>query len=269
MTNKTNDQPIGILDSGVGGLSIWQEVVKELPHESILYLADTARCPYGSRSQEEITRFARQMVAFLIKKGVKLIVVGCNTITVTCLARLREEFPDIAIVGTVPVIKTAASLTTGPIGILSTKTTAQSTYQKELIQRFASGRQVVTVGTDELVPLVERGEVDGQLMKQVLTEVLAPFKKAQVLAIALGCSHFPFLKHAIQKEMGESVHVLDSGAAIARQVRRVLETNASLASGKASYTFYTTGDKQSFTAVIERLLPRVAISEGAIEEVVL
>ncbi len=265
MTN--NNLPIGILDSGMGGLSIWKEVAKQLPHESILYLADTKRCPYGSRPKDEITTFARQLVAFLVKRGVKLIVVGCNTITVTALDQLRHEFPTIPLVGTVPVIKTAVERTAGPIGILSTQATAKSMYQKELIQQFAAGRQVVSIGTDLLVPFVESGIVGGKELEAVLKEVLAPFKAAHAEAIALGCSHFPFLKEAIQSELGENVHILDSGAAIARQVQRVLTANNGLSDTAASYRFYTTGHAQLFREVGEKLITDGAMKKESVEAV--
>lgn len=243
------NKPIGILDSGVGGLTIWREIVRELPKESTVYIADSKNIPYGAKSSKEINRLARKLVQFLLKKDVKLIVVACNTITVTCLDRLRAEFPQIPIVGTVPVVKTAAEKTKkGKIGILSTVRTAKSRYQKNLIKKFAGDLEVLNLGTDKLVPLIEKGES----VDQVLENELSPFIN-QVDVLALGCTHFPLIKDKIQKILGPKVLVLDSGPAIARQVRRVLSNNNILSSSKADRFFFTTGDDKSFNKILKSL----------------
>src|SRR6266480_7134956 len=142
-----NNNPIGILDSGVGGLTVLQALVHELPHESAIYNGDSHNTPYGAKSEEEIYRLSKRLIEFLLKKEVKLIVIACNTITVTCLDKLRSEYPNVPIVGTVPVIKTAAEVSKNKrIGILSTTRTAQSTYQKRLIEEFANGCTVFNHG---------------------------------------------------------------------------------------------------------------------------
>ena len=129
---------IGVIDSGLGGLSIWRQIVKKLPKESTIYLADSKNCPYGSNSSEEIYQLSKKLVTFLVQKKVKLIVLACNTITVSCLDKLRKEFPKTPIIGTVPVIKTASEITkNNKIGVLSTARTARSKYQKKLIKTFA------------------------------------------------------------------------------------------------------------------------------------
>lgn len=237
-----NNRPIGILDSGIGGITIWKEVVKELPKESTIYIADSKNVPYGSKTPKEIHRLGRKLVHFLLKRDVKLIVVACNTVTVTSLDKLRKEFPQIPIVGTVPVVKTAAEKTKkGKIGILSTVRTAQSQYQKDLIKKFAKDLEVLNIGTDKLVPLIEKGEnVDS-----VLSEILKPFDSIDVLA--LGCTHFPLIEDKIKRTLGTRVLVLDSGPAIARQVGRVLVHNELLSNSKsASHYFYTTGDEKLY-----------------------
>ncbi len=251
-----NDQPIGILDSGVGGLSVWREIVKLLPNESTIYLADSLNCPYGTKKEEEIYKLAKGLISFLLEKKAKLIVVACNTITVTCLDKLRIDFPNTPIIGTVPVIKTAANVSKNKkIGVLSTERTAQSLYQKNLIDKFANGCKVVTVGTGKLVPYVETGEIDGKKVTEVVSKALKPFIENNVDAIALGCSHFPFLRNIIQKIVGEKVMVLDSSGAIARQTQRVLVANNSLSSPiNPNHLFYTTGDKKQFIKVYKKLL---------------
>lgn len=251
-----DNRPIGILDSGVGGLSIWREIILQLPHESTIYVGDSKNCPYGNRSIEEIYRLTKPLLEVLVQKKCKLIVIACNTITVHCLNRLRQDFPNIPIVGTVPVVKKAAEETKNKkVGVLSTQATTKSLYQKKLIEQFANDCEVTIVGTDKLVPLVEKGEINGTRLTKILEQELQPFIKEGVDVVALGCSHFPFLKDIIQDILGKNVLLLDSAGAIARQVNRVLtNNNQQKAEGKPSYKFYTTGDVGNFSLVAEKLL---------------
>lgn len=250
------NQAIGILDSGVGGLSIWQEIVKLVPNESTVYVADSKNCPYGTRSYDEINHLSSRLVRFLRQQQVKVIVLACNTITVSSLSYLRDRFASVAIVGTVPVVKTATERTVnGKIGILSTVTTAESVYQKELIAKFAKDKEVLNIGTDLLVPYVEKGEVKGERVRRVLEKILAPFRTAGIDVLALGCSHFPFLREEMQILLGSNILVLDSGAAIARQVIRVLTANNMLhASDPVGRSFYTTGNQKEFSDIATALV---------------
>ncbi len=239
-----NNNPIGILDSGLGGLTIWKEVASLLPQESTVYIADSKNTPYGEKSEDAIYNLSKKLIELLLTKQVKLIVIGCNTITVASLDKLRKDFPQIPIVGTVPVVKTAAERTkNNRIGILSTTHTAESQYQKELIQKFANHCVVFNHGTDTLVPFVERGELEGEDVTNELISVLLKFQQEHVDTIALGCTHFPFLREKMQHILGPTVTILDSGPAIARQVKRVLENNNAVAvEQQPEYSFYTTGD---------------------------
>ena len=250
-----DNRPIGVIDSGLGGLSVWQAIVEKLPHESTIYLADSKNCPYGTKTEEEIYSLAKRLGSFMLAKDVKLIVLACNTITVTSLEKLRKDFPNIPFIGIVPVIKTAAKQSKSKrIGILSTKVTAESPYQQSLIARFANDCQVTVVGTEKLVPFVESG--NHHLSKQVVEEELMPFIKAGVDTIALGCSHFPFLKDKIQEVIGKNVLLLDSSGAIARQVERVLQANQAFSDGRAVHAaFYTTGDSEHFRTTAIKLFP--------------
>lgn len=251
-----NNRPIGIVDSGVGGLSIWEKIAANLPVESTIYLADSKNIPYGNKSQEQIYELAHRMLKFLLKKDVKIIILACNTVTVSCLDKLRQDFPQVPIIGTVPVVKTAVEKTRNKIiGILSTESTAKSEYQKNLISSFADGCEVINLGTNQLVPFVEKGEVWGEKISEVLVRELKEFKARGVDVIALGCTHFPFLKKAIGEIMGDKVVILDSGDAIARQTKRVLEKTNNLASRqKPFYSFYTTGDPTEFSQASLKLL---------------
>lgn len=249
-----NNNPIGIVDSGIGGLSVWQEIVKLLPKESIIYLADSKYLPYGEKSEAEIYTLSKRLIQFLIKQQVKLVVIACNTITVSALEDLRKDFPGLPIIGTVPVIKAALRQSQGKpprIGILSTKRTAESIYLQNLIDEFAQDAHVVNLGTDKLVSMVESGAVD----MDVLKEELQPFQKGGIDTLALGCTHFPFLKEQMQEILGKDVHILDSGEAIARQVKRILESEKEISDkGEGEHTFYTTGEEKQFAKQIQRLV---------------
>jgi glutamate racemase len=256
-----SNAPIGVFDSGVGGLTIVREIQRQLPAESIVYIGDTANCPYGGRSSVEIHQLARQMMRRMRLHGAKLVVVACNTISVNCINDLRAEFPEMPIVGTAPAIKTAASIsTTRRIGVLSTIATANSPYQAMLVQEFAADCQVTNIGTNELVPRIERGAWSTEL-RQMLPEILEPFREAEIDALVLGCTHYPLLRDEIAAVLGPDVAVVDSGEAIARQVRRVLETaellNASVDS--PSYRYLTTSDSPALNNVLERLGIPVAV----------
>lgn len=250
-----NNQPIGVLDSGVGGLSIWKEIVRQHPKESTIYIADSKNCPYGKKTSRQIHNLSRRLIEFLLKKKVKLIVLACNTITVSSLEKLRKEFPKIPIIGTVPVIKTAVEKTQNKrIGVFSTTRTAKSRYQKELIEKFANGLSVINLGSDKIVPLIEKG-VEGQKLKKALVQALDKFKKENIDTLALGCSHFPFVKKQIVKILGSNVEILDSSGAIGRQVGRVLNIRNELSSqDKPTHIFYTTGEKNKFQHAIKRLV---------------
>lgn len=252
-----NTRPIGIIDSGVGGLTVWHEIVQRMPQESTVYAGDSKNCPYGTKSEEEIWELSKRLVEFLIRQNVKLIVIACNTISVTSLEKLREAYPQMLFIGTVPVVKTAALRQAQgklpKIGILSTIRTAESTYMKNLIAEFAGECQVTNLGTDKLVPLIEQGTMEGKELDVILTEVLKPFQDAQIDTLALGCTHFPFLKAHMQRVLGSQVAILDSAEAIARQVQRVLEEKRLHSNKQGLYEFFTSGDPRVFDMLVRRL----------------
>jgi glutamate racemase len=252
---------IGIFDSGVGGLGIFQEVKKLLPRENITYLADTANCPYGDKSTQTIKEMCQRNTQFLIDMGAKIVVVACNTASVSALNYLRSEFPSIPIVGVVPVVKTAAEITKNKrIGILATKRTLESDYLKGLVNEFCPREnkyQIYCYASGDLVNLVENIDRynEGEIAKKVQNSV-KPLVRNGVDVIALGCTHFPFLKDEIKKIAGEKVVVLDSNGAVARQVQRVLTKNKQLSeqTGESEYKFYTTFDKVAFKLSIKNLI---------------
>lgn len=247
--------PVGIFDSGVGGLSVLKEIREMLPHEDILYLADTANCPYGSKTREQIRRLASGIARFLISQGAKLIVVACNTASVASLAHLRAEFA-IPFVGMVPAVKPAASSSRSRrVGVMATSATFQGEMFDDLVRKFASDVEIVRQVCPGLVQVVEKGQVDSPETDQMLADYVRPLIEAQVDTIVLGCTHYVFLRRAVQNLVGPDVAVIDSGQAVARQVTRVLEDNALVnAKGDVGKTLYfTTGDAQQVATVITRL----------------
>lgn len=250
-----NKQPIGIFDSGVGGLTVLVELKKLLPQESFIYIADQKYIPYGNKSQNKIKVRALTLAKFLEKKNVKIIVVACNTATVISIDALRKAC-TVPIIGVVPVIKTAAErTTTKKIAVFATPATTTSAYLTMLIQKFADGTFVYKNGATRLEDLIETGDLTNPKIDTILKEHLLPLKKNGVDVIALGCTHYPFLKDHIQKVVGKNILILDSGGAAARQTKRVLEGIKKLSLAKESKDwYYTTGDANTFQSVVKKLL---------------
>ncbi|MCL5794965.1 MAG: glutamate racemase [Patescibacteria group bacterium] len=273
---------IGIFDSGVGGLGIFNEILFIFPCENILYFADSKNCPYGEKPLKKIKEICRKNTKFLIDKGAKIIVVACNSASVSALNYLRSEFAGVPIIGVVPVVKTAAKITKNKrIGILATKATINSDYLKGLVREFCNGDKVYYVAAGELVDIVENFQFpisnfqsnpksqmsnDKKLIanSKIIKNSLLPFIKAKVDVVALGCTHFPFLRAEIEEILGPKVQVLDSNAAVARQVNRILTNNRQLSvdsyppvgeAGHLSvqYKFYTSGNARKSKIQIENL----------------
>jgi len=248
---------IGIFDSGVGGLGIFSEIRKLLPKENILYFADTANCPYGEKSIAKIKEICWKNTEFLIDQGAKIIVVACNSASVSALNYLRSEFPDVPIIGVVPVVKTAAKITkNNRIGILATEATVDSDYLKGLVNEFCAGKKIYYQKAGELVDLVENiyYKKQPEIEKKVRNSI-RPLISNGVDVIALGCTHFPFLKKEIEKLTGPKITVLNSNGAVARQVKRVLYKNKDFIENETpKYVFYTTGLKGILIIQLRRLI---------------
>lgn len=251
-----DNRPIGLFDSGVGGLSIWRAIRRLLPRESMAFVADSGHVPYGEKSTRELEDLTGRIARFLISKDAKLIVVACNTATVHTIAYLREAFPDVPFVGVVPVVKTLARLThTGTIAVLSTPATAESPYLAALIREFAPDKRVINVGCDGLENLVEAGQVRTRATVALLERHLAPVKASGADVVGLGCTHYPFLRARIKSMLGPGVRLYDPSRPVARRVRQVLAERGALASNPSpAYTFYTTGDTALFGRVATKLL---------------
>jgi glutamate racemase len=253
------NQPIGIFDSGVGGLGIFKEVAKRLPNENLIYFADSKNIPYGAKSSEEIQQLTARIIDFLISEhNIKMAVVACNTATTSSLDYLRGRF-SVPIVGAVPVVKPACEQSkTKKIAILATVATIKSKYHENLIQKFGHGVEVLSIACPGLVELVEQGTLDSPELMAKLNEYLKPVLQASVDVIGLGCTHYPFLIESIRKIVGQNVAILDSNIPVASQVVRVLgdlpsEQHASQ-NQKNQHIFYTTKDDKKFKILAEQLL---------------
>ena len=253
----SEDRPVGVFDSGLGGLSVVREIRSRLPHEDLIYFADTAWCPYGTRSPEEIRDRSETVVRSLIEAGAKTVVVACNTASAMAIFRLRELFPDTPLIGLEPAVKPAVERTRcGQVGVLATPRTVAGERLQWLIEAYAGGATVHRVAATGLVELVEAGMLDGPAVDLALAPLLDPMLAVGVDHIVLGCTHYPFLRGAIQRYVGNGVTVIDSGAAIARRLEVVLgeASLARLPAGKGTFRLATSGDPAEVGPVASQLL---------------
>lgn len=234
-------QPIGIFDSGIGGTSIWREINMLLPQENTIYLADSANAPYGLKTVEVIIDLSIKNVELLIKKDCKIIVVACNTATTNAIDVLREKY-SLPIIGIEPAIKPAALGTqTKAIGILATKGTLSSALFHKTTDLFASNTKIIERIGEGIVELIEGGQLHSDAMKYLLKLYLQPMIDANIDYLVLGCTHYPYLMPLLLELLPRHVKIIDSGQAVARQTKTVLEKHALLNSNieKAHHQFYT------------------------------
>lgn len=218
----TNSKPIGLFDSGVGGSSIWKEIHHLLPSENTIYLADSKNAPYGIKTKEEILALSRKNTEYLINEGCKLIVVACNTATTNAIKELRSEY-DIPFIGIEPAIKPAALKSkTGAIGVLATKGTLSSALFNEAVSSYSDTLIVEQIGY-ELVTLIENGQIESERMTELLELYMQPMIDQNVDYLVLGCTHYPYLIPQLKKILPSDIKIIDSGEAVARQTKKVLE----------------------------------------------
>jgi len=230
----SKDAPIGVFDSGVGGLSVLREIRALLPNESLLYVADSGHVPYGEKSPEFIRERCRVLAEFLLAQGAKALVLACNTATVAGVAELRERYPQLPLVGMEPAVKPAAAATqSGVVGVLATTGTLKSAKFAALLDRFASDVRVITQPCPGLVERIEAGELDSAATRQLLQGFVAPLLAEGCDTLILGCTHYPFIKPLLRTLVPDSVSLIDTGAAVARQLQRLLQARDLLATGPA------------------------------------
>ena len=250
--------PIGLFDSGVGGLSIWRQVVHTLPSESLLYVADQANVPYGHRSADEIQANSLGIADYLVAQGCKAIVVACNTASAVALEPLRQRFPQLPILGLEPAVKPAVQLTrSGVVGVMATPATFQGQLYRATVGRYATAVQVVEQVCVGLAELVEQGDLEGPDCDARLMGYLQPMLDAGADTIVLGCTHYPFVIESIRRLVGPAMAVLDPAPAVARHLADVLGQAGLLAmdsAGVLAPRFATTADPLAFNRALSRLV---------------
>ena len=242
-----NNHPIGIYDSGFGGLSVWRELYRALPNESLVYLGDGKNCPYGSQAADNILQYATQSVERLLKRGCKMIVVACNTATAVAIKHLREKYPEVPFVGLEPAVKPACLTTkSGVVGVVATERSLQGEKFLTTLARYGEGVDVIkAVGRG----FVEAVEADAELLPQTETlvrQTIEPIIEAGADVIVLGCTHYPFLRGVIDKVIGDrTVRVIDSGEAVEKRVESLLDEYDIRAAvdNQAEYEFLTFADE--------------------------
>jgi glutamate racemase len=252
---SVNQKPIGIFDSGVGGLSIWKELVRVLPNESIVYYADNKHCPYGPKSKEEIKKLASKVVDFLIKKQCKIIIVACNTATAAAIDFLRSRY-KIPFIGMEPAVKPAAlNSKTKSIAVLATEGTFNGKLYIETSQKFASDVELNIQVGDKLVNIVEKGLIKTEETKAHILELVKPLVKKNIDHLVLGCTHYPFLIDVLTDALPDNVKIIDPAPAVVKQTHRVLFKNNLLRNINAEpfYEFYVSGDSTVLHSMLKEL----------------
>ncbi len=260
--------PIAVFDSGLGGLSVWKEIVALLPHESVIYYGDGKNCPYGHKSEEELRRITRDIAAFLIGQGAKMIVVACNTATAVAIETLRGAFPEMTFVGMEPAVKPAALASkTGVIGVLATENSLKGNHLRRAGEAFGDKVRIITAEGHGFVDLVERDMEHSEMARRQVEEVIGPLVEAGVDHIVLGCTHYPFLTGAMERiTVPKGIAIVDPAPAVARQVRRLLAEKNLLApeSNVPQYRFHTSADEEYRLKMKEKATR--LIGPGAVRE---
>jgi len=246
-------QPIGIFDSGVGGTSIWKEINSLLPNENTIYLADSKNAPYGLKEKKRIEELSKKNAELLLDKNCKLIVVACNTATTNAVKHLRNKY-NIPFIGIEPAIKPAALQTkTNAIGILATKGTLTSDLFHKTTNLFGNGITIVEQEGEGVVQLIETGKLYSEEMKGLLNIYLKPMIEANIDRLVLGCTHYPYLVPILLEILPKHVKIIDSGEAVARQTKSVLEKHQLLntSKAKAKHQFYTNGNPKVMSELLD------------------
>jgi glutamate racemase len=262
----SSTDPIGVFDSGVGGISVLRAIRAQMPEESVIYFGDQGHIPYGSRSTEQIRNFSEAITKFLLEQDAKIIVVACNTASAAALKYLREKFPQVQFVGMEPAVKPAAEHTqTGKVGVLATPATFQGALYASVVERFANGVELFQNTCTGLVQQIEQGNLNGKKTREILEDALLPMLEKNIDTVVLGCTHYPFVIPLIEEVVGENVRVIDPAPAVAKQIKRLLEAGGmkSQSADRGSVKFYTSGDPES----LKLLLPILLKESGEVEKV--
>lgn len=253
---EKKDEWILVFDSGMGGLSVLRELVKELPQERFLYLGDSRNAPYGTLPTDQVRDLTIRALNSLMGRGVKAVVIACNTVTAAAITELRELYSDKIIIGTEPALKLAADRHPGGrIAVLATNVTLAAAKFSALMERFAATHQVTPIPCPGLVEYVERGELDSPALRQLLKGLLDPVLQSGLDAVVLGCTHYPFVAPVIQELVGPNVEILDGGRGIAQQTRRRLTAEGVLREiGNGEVELHNSMESQDMLNLSRKLL---------------
>ena len=250
--------PIGIFDSGVGGLSVLRAIREKMPEENVLYIGDQVHVPYGPRSMEQIQSFSEGITNFLLEHDSKIIVVACNAASAAALTYLRGRFPAVSFVGMEPAVKPAVETTkTGKVGVLATPATFQGVLYASVVERFAAGVELFQHTCPGLVGQIEKGDLESNATRAILEDALLPMLEKNIDTVVLGCTHYPFVIPLIEQIVGENVRVIDPASSVAKQVKRLLEAQGmkNQSQGRiSSVRFFTSGDPFEMKSILPILL---------------
>jgi glutamate racemase len=263
------DRPIGVIDSGLGGLTVAKELMRQLPKEEIVYIGDSARCPYGPRTTEEVRAFTWEMIDRLVDENMKMLVIACNTATAVVLEEVKQEL-SIPVVGVVHPGATSALKVTKKdhVAVIGTAGTIESGAYEKALKSINNEVKVESLACPPFVPLVERGVFDGVEANLIVKETLEPLKGKGFDTLILGCTHYPLLKNTIQKQIGSNIQLISSGDETAREVSGLLYHNNLLFTDKRKPThrFFTTGDHEQFKVLADKWLE---MDIGQVESILL
>ncbi len=257
-----SDNPIGVFDSGVGGLSVLRSIREQMPNEDVIYFGDQGHVPYGPRSMKQIQDFSEGITRFLLNQNSKIIVVACNTASAAALKYLRETFSGVQFVGMEPAVKPAAEKTqTGKVGVLATPATFQGALYASVVERFGAGVELFQHTCPGLVNQIELGELDTPKTRAILEDALLPMLEKNIDTVVLGCTHYPFVIPLVEQVAGENVRVIDPAPSVAKQAKRLLEAGGLLNSSevKGRIQIYTSGDVKVVESVLPKLLNEAAL----------
>jgi glutamate racemase len=257
MTANVHVGPLGVFDSGVGGLSVLKAIRKQLPDEDVIYIADQAHVPYGPRPMQQVRSFSEEITRFLLSQGSKIIVVACNTASASALHSLRQDFPQVPFVGMEPAVKPAAETSrSGVVGVLATPATFQGALYASVIERFARSVTVLQHTCPGLVAQIEAGDLESAKTQAILEDALLPMLTQGIDTVVLGCTHYPFVIPLIEAISGPDVRVIDPAPAVARQVERLLKERDLRSGGSSSGSLqvFTTGEPTFLAGMLPALL---------------
>ncbi|MCB5191409.1 glutamate racemase [Methylobacillus arboreus] len=268
MPKESASAAIGVFDSGVGGLSVLRHIRGLLPHENLLYFADSRHAPYGAKSQAYIIDRSREITHFLLAQGAKAIVVACNTATAAAIHALRQEF-HIPIIGMEPAVKPAAAATrSGVVGVLATTGTLQSAQFAALLENYGKNIKVETQACVGLVECIERGDLSAGATRALVAQYVIPLMEAGADTIVLGCTHYPFVKPLIAEIAGEEVVLIDTGSAVARQLRHRLQEDGLLSENRLQGTTicWSNSPEKEAQQLIKHLVGEDVVVEVVLDE---